>query len=45
MTSVEIPNSVTEIGYDVFSGCSGLTSVEIPNSVTSIGSYAFYKCI
>ena len=41
---MEIPNSVTEIGYDVFSGCSGLTSVEIPNSVTSIGSYAFYKC-
>ena len=41
---MEIPNSVTEIGYEAFYGCSGLTSVEIPNSVTSIGSYAFYKC-
>ena len=39
-----IPNSVTRIGYDAFSGCSGLTSVTIPSSVTSIGSSAFYGC-
>ena len=35
--------SVTSIGYEAFSGCSGLTSVTIGNSVTSIGSDAFYN--
>ena len=44
MTSVTIPNSVTEIGPGAFDGCSGLTSVTIPNSVTSIGDRAFYEC-
>ena len=39
-----IPNSVTLIGEDAFSGCSGLTSVNIPSSVTTIGDYAFYGC-
>ncbi len=36
-----IPNSVTEIGYSAFYGCTGLTSIDIPNSVTTIGGYAF----
>ncbi|MCR5158765.1 MAG: leucine-rich repeat domain-containing protein [Prevotella sp.] len=44
MTSVTIPNSVTSIGYQTFSGCSGLTSVTIPNSVTSIEDLAFSGC-
>src|SRR5690242_2749344 len=37
LTSVTIPNSVTNIGDNAFSECTGLTSVTIPNSVTSIG--------
>ena len=45
LTSIEIPNSVTQIGGEAFSGCTGLTSIEIPNSVTQIDGGAFSGCI
>ena len=40
----KIPNFVTSLGDDCFSGCSSLTSITIPNSVTSLGVDCFYKC-
>ena len=43
LTSVILPDSVTEIGPDAFYGCS-LTSITIPDGVTEIGSDAFYGC-
>ena len=44
LTSVTIPDSITEIGKHAFNGCNRLTSITIPNSVTSIGSSAFSNC-
>lgn len=41
LTFVEIPNSITSIGDEVFSECTRLASVIIPNSVTSIGEQSF----
>ena len=39
-----IPNSVTAIGDDAFSDCSGLTNIDIPDAITYIGNYAFRGC-
>ena len=44
LTSVIIPNFVTNIGEKAFSRCQGLISITIPNSVMSIGNYAFQSC-
>lgn len=44
LTSITIPNGVTNIGSNAFYSCTGLTSITIPNSVTSIGDYAFGYC-
>ena len=45
VTNLTIPESITVIKSNVFSGASCLTSVTIPNTVTSIYSRAFYNCI
>lgn len=39
-----VPDGVTSIGNDAFSGCSALTSVNIPASVTTIAEGAFVEC-
>ena len=36
--------TVTSIGYNAFSNCTGLTSVVIPSTVTSINGNAFMEC-
>ncbi len=44
LTSITIPNSVTQIGTWAFSGCMGLISVTIPTSVTCIYRNTFHAC-
>ena len=44
LTSVTIPNSVTRIGSEAFSGCTNLQKVHIGKSVKTIGEFAFNKC-
>ena len=44
LTSVTIPNSVSEICSYSFWACRGLTSINIPNGVPSIGEHAFENC-
>lgn len=42
--SVELPNTITEIGDSAFSHAKSLSSLNIPESVTTIGVRAFAKC-
>ena len=44
ITSVAIPNTVTEVSYGVFDDCTGLLQVNIPASVTSFGT-DFAGCV
>jgi hypothetical protein len=42
--SVVLPDGITRIGDQAFSGCGQLTNVMIPGSVTQIGDRAFESC-
>lgn len=43
-TKIILPNSLKNIGANMFYGCNKLTNITIPDSVTSIGNSAFYGC-
>lgn len=44
ITSITIPNSVTEININAFKSCHKLKEIRIPNSVTKIGVAVFEGC-
>jgi hypothetical protein len=44
VTSIILPESLTEIGSYAFYNCSSLISIDIPESVTSFGYGAFWRC-
>ena len=44
LSSVTLPEAVTEIGKSSFDGCIGLSTMTVPNSVTKIEEKAFNGC-
>ncbi|MDE7162880.1 MAG: leucine-rich repeat protein [Clostridia bacterium] len=44
LTSVILPQNLTEIPANAFNGCTDLTQITIPAGVTKIGDGAFYGC-
>lgn len=42
--TINLPDSVTNIGNEAFYNCSNLTDITIPDGVTSIGYNAFKSC-
>ena len=43
-SEVIVPNTVTKIEKDAFSGCNKITKISMNDNVTSIGENAFYNC-
>jgi len=41
LTSISLPNTITQISQGAFQNCTRLTSITLPNSVVHINSYAF----
>ena len=44
LTSLTLPDGITEIGSSAFYKCSGLTSLTLPAGITTIGGSAFEGC-
>jgi hypothetical protein len=42
--NITLPDSLTSIGNNAFTGCANVTGIEIPTSVTSIGGVVFSGC-
>ena len=44
VTSVSMPEGITSIDYNAFSGCQNLETVALPESLTTLGYSAFKAC-
>lgn len=44
LTSITLPSSIIQIGYDAFGYCTKLKEINIPTIATTFGEYAFDHC-
>ncbi|MBQ8453540.1 MAG: leucine-rich repeat protein [Prevotella sp.] len=44
LTSLTLPEGLSEIGWVAFYNCTGLTTLTLPESLTFIGEFAFKDC-
>ena len=44
ITAVALPEGLTHVGNNAFSGCAGVTAVTLPSGLNSIGQSAFRGC-
>ena len=44
LTSVALPDRLTQLGVGVFGGCSSLTSLALPDGLTQLGHNVFVGC-
>ena len=44
LTAIQVPTSITSIGYKAFYQCTQLSFIIIPSSVTEIGDFCFTNC-
>lgn len=44
LVTVKLPESITEVGEDIFGDCKNLRGVKIPEGVSRINKEAFYGC-
>lgn len=44
VTNLVIPNDITYVRKNAFSGCKSISKLSVHNNVTGIDDYAFYKC-
>ena len=44
LTTVNLPDTLTEIGDSAFYNCSALSTLTLPEGLRAIGSSAFYNC-
>ncbi|MBQ7990226.1 MAG: leucine-rich repeat protein [Oscillospiraceae bacterium] len=44
LTTVKLPDTMTEIGGAAFWDCQGLREINMPGDMTTLGNYAFFNC-